>query len=99
MNATIYIHKTNQAAWEAIENKSDFVNALLKEHRALSPLMKTTVTPIQVTPTPDGDSLEEQLAEKGFALVERDDIGNVKGRDRMGNVQWFDVKAGVVFFN
>jgi len=37
MNATIYIHKTNQAAWDAIDNKSDFVNACLTDLKELPP--------------------------------------------------------------
>lgn len=35
MNATIYIHKANTAAWEALENKSEWVNAMLKEHASM----------------------------------------------------------------
>lgn len=103
MNATVYIHKNNRAAWDSLENKSDWLNNHLKDLKtdARSPL-DPQQKPIDMSQDDWDESIEGQTANAGFRFVEVDSDGMVhatKGDpSNDDNHFYFDVKFGKVVF-
>lgn len=79
-HANIWIRRSNQAAWDALDNKSDWINSHLKD----------------TTSADDDYSPKSQVEAAGYVFIEIDDDGQVHCRDRSGEDYYFDVKYGKV---
>lgn len=87
----VYIRKENIAKWEALENKSDLINTILKE----LPVDSLSVQP--GAEESDEETIEEQMAAAGYSFLSMSN-GQAYGRDTQNHPVFFDVKYGRVIF-
>ena len=72
-HANIWIRKSNQAAWDSLDDKSGFINACLKDllldNRQQTPLVQTPVQ-VEVRREYDSDLVFSQLEDMGLHVID-----------------------------
>jgi hypothetical protein len=94
-HANVWIRKKDWAAWQSLENKSEFL------HNSLS-ITEPVHTPVPTRTREEqneyDESVQGQVENAGFAFVEIDSDGQAHVIDKLGEHYYFDIKFGKVLF-